>query len=45
MVEEASSEAARLGEKSEAILSHEKEEKGEVAIAREEMHSCLEKVT
>ena len=45
MVEEASSEAARLGEKRKVILPHEKEEEGEVAIAREDMHSSLEKVT
>ena len=37
--EEAGSESARLDKKIEAISPNEKEQEGEVAISREEMHS------
>ena len=43
-MEEASSEPERLGETSEAISPHEKEQEGEVYIARGEMHSRSEPV-
>ena len=44
VVEEAGSEVARLGKTIKAISPHEKDQEGEVAIAREEMHSRSEPV-
>ena len=44
VAEEASSEVARLGKTIEVIFPHEKEQEGEVAIAREGMHLWSEPV-